>query len=234
MSQAYRKSKHLKAEKKQKQKKRITITAIIAVAVIALTAVIWAVAEKAGKIDEDKYPVATVEIENYGTVELVLYPNEAPNTVRNFIELANSGFYNGQIITRVCEDFCVQAGSPDGTGSGGPGYSIKGEFAENGFAKNTIKHEKGTISMARSTDYNTAGSQFFICTSESSLSYLDGQYAAFGKVTSGMELIVKISKVAHDSSFGDAGGGTPITDIVIKSITVDTKGITYKQANKIQ
>lgn len=234
MSQAYRKSKYVIAEKKKKRNRNILITLIAVVLVAALSLAIVLIASRAGKVAEDKYPVAKIEIENYGTVEVLLYPNDAPNTVRNFIELANDGFYDGQVITRVCEGFCVQAGSPDGTGSGGPGYTIKGEFSENGFTKNTLKHEKGTISMARSQDNDSAGSQFFICTGSSSLSHLDGSYAAFGKVTSGLGIIEQISKVNHDSSFVDAGGGRPIKDIVISSITVDTKGVTYAAATKIK
>ena len=235
MGQAYRKSKYVEAEKKQKQKKLFIICISSVALIAALTLIIYMIAVNSGKIAEDKYPVATMEIEGYGTVEITLYPNDAPNTVRNFIELANSGFYDGQIINRVCENFCIQAGSPDGTTSGGPGYSIKGEFKLNGFGRNKIKHEAGTISMARAQGNDTAGSQFFICpATNSSVSALDGIYAAFGKVTSGLDIIVKISNVAHDSSLSSAGGGKPIKDIVIKSITVDTKGIEYKAADKIK
>lgn len=234
MSQKYRKQKYIIAEKKKKQKKIILITSLAVVAAVAIAFLLWFTISNANKVAEENYPVAKMNIEGYGEVEIVLYPNEAPNTVRNFIELANSGFYDGQIISRVCEGFCIQMGSPDGTTAGDAGYSIKGEFANNGFTKNTIKHEAGVISMARSSDYDSAGSQFFICTgTKSALQHLDGNYAAFGKVISGYDIIEEISKVANDDSMS-AGGGKPLIDVVVTSITVDTKGINYKSADKIK
>lgn len=234
MSQKYRKQKYILEEKKKKRKKLLTIISASVVAVAAVIAVLCIVITNANKIPEKDYPIAKMEIEGYGTVEIMLYPNDAPNTVRNFIELANSGFYNGQRISRVCENFCIQMGSPDSTTIGDAGYYIKGEFSENGFNKNTIKHEEGVISMARSNDYNSAGSQFFICAgTNSSVSNLDGSYAAFGKVISGLDIIKEISELEHDNSMS-AGGGKPYKNVVVTSITVDTKGITYKPAEKIE
>lgn len=233
MSQARRKGKYVVKAQKEKNKKIALLSGVIGLLAIALVAVIVLVVNLATRIPESKYPIVTMEIEGYGTVEIMLYPNDAPNTVRNFIELANSGYYDGQIISRVCENFCIQMGSPDGTLTGGVEYKIKGEFAQNGFKKNKLKHEEGTISMARSSAYDTAGSQFFICSDTNSTTQaLDGAYAAFGKVISGMDIIKAISEVAHDNSIS-AGGGKPLTTIVVTSISVDTKGIKYPPADKI-
>lgn len=170
-------------------------------------------------------PVATIEIENYGTVEAELYPEIAPNTVNNFISLANSGFYDGLTFHRIIKDFMIQGGDPKGDGTGGPGYSIKGEFSSNGF-ENSLKHTEGVLSMARSSAPNTAGSQFFIMTSTSS--HLDGQYAAFGKVISGMDVVKKIESVSTDAN------DKPKEKVVIKSIKVDTKGVVYAEPEKIK
>lgn len=164
-------------------------------------------------------PVATLKIKDYGTITLELYPDMAPNTVNNFISLANSGFYDGLIFHRVISDFMIQGGDPKGNGTGGPGYAIAGEFASNGFTQNTLSHTKGVISMARSYIKDSAGSQFFIMSADGT--YLDGEYAAFGKVTSGLDLIDKIQNAATDAS------DKPLTDIVIQSLRVDTKGVTY-------
>lgn len=232
MSSESRKNRALAAKEKQKKQKTNRIIFITCAVVLLIAVGVTIAVTRENKISEDKYPVATLEIEGYGNVEITLYPNDAPNTVRNFIALANSGFYDGQIIPRVAVGFCVQMGSPDGTLSGNPGYSIKGEFQNNGFDKNTLRHTIGTVSMARGQDKNSAGSQFFICTS-SSTSSLNGDYAAFGMVTSGLDEIIAISKVANDNSI-EAGGGKPLTDIVIKSIRVDTKGIKYRAPSKIR
>ena len=168
-------------------------------------------------------PVATITVDGYGVIEAELYPEVAPNTVNNFIDLANKGFYNNLKFHRIIKGFMIQGGDPKGNGTGGPGYSIEGEFTSNGFA-NSLKHTKGVLSMARSQDPNSAGSQFFIMTNEAT--HLDGEYAAFGKVISGLDLLDKIENVKTDSS------DKPKEDVVIKSITVDTKGITYKEPNK--
>ena len=138
-----------------------------------------------------------IEMENGGVIELELYPDIAPITVENFVRLASEGFYNGLIFHRVIEGFMIQGGCPQGIGIGGPGYHIKGEFAQNG-VNNPIKHERGVISMARAQDFDSAGSQFFIM--HQNAPYLDGAYAAFGKVVSGMETVDAIATVATDFS----------------------------------
>ena len=168
-------------------------------------------------------PVATINVEGYGAMEIELYPEIAPNTVNNFISLANKGFYNNLKFHRIIKGFMIQGGDPKGTGTGGPGYSIEGEFTSNGFA-NSLKHTKGVISMARTQDPNSAGSQFFIMSGDAPS--LDGEYAAFGKVISGLEVLDKIQSVETNSS--DA----PKKDVIITSITVDTKGVEYKEPNK--
>lgn len=168
-------------------------------------------------------PVATITVDGYGVMNVELYPEIAPNTVNNFISLANKGFYNNLKFHRIIKDFMIQGGDPKGNGTGGPGYSIEGEFTSNGFA-NSLKHTKGVISMARSQDPNSAGSQFFIMSGDAS--NLDGEYAAFGKVISGLDVLDKIRSV--ETSSNDA----PKKDVVITSITVDTKGVEYKEPKK--
>ncbi len=172
----------------------------------------------------DDDPVATITMEDGGVITVELYPAAAPNTVANFVELANSGFYDGLTFHRVISGFMIQGGDPDGNGSGGPGYSIKGEFSANG-VDNQLTHSRGVISMARANGYDTAGSQFFIMHADATS--LDGQYAAFGEVTTGMDVVDSIASVETDAS------DKPVADVVIKSITVDTKGVEYK-ADKIE
>ena len=169
-------------------------------------------------------PVATIVIKDYGTIEAELYPHIAPNTVNNFIYLANSGFYNNLTFHRVIKNFMIQGGDPNGDGTGGPGYSIKGEFTNNKF-KNDLKHTEGVLSMARSQSKNSAGSQFFIMTTDSP--HLDGQYASFGKVISGMDIVHMIENVETSSN------DKPVKDIVIESIKVDTKGVKYEEPEKM-
>ena len=169
-------------------------------------------------------PVATIIIKDYGTIEAELYPHIAPNTVNNFIFLANSGFYDGLTFHRVIKDFMIQGGDPNGDGTGGPGYSIKGEFTKNKF-KNDLKHTEGILSMARSQNKNSGGSQFFIMTKDAS--HLDGQYASFGKVTSGLDIVHKIENSKTGSN------DKPVKNIIIESIKVDTKGIKYDEPEKI-
>jgi len=152
-----------------------------------------------------------IEMENGGIIKLELSPEAAPITVENFVKLAKSGFYDGLIFHRVIKDFMIQGGDPEGTGMGGAKDKIKGEFAVNGW-KNPISHKRGVISMARSRAYDSASSQFFICHADST--YLDGQYAAFGKVTEGMDVVDEIAGVATDKN------DRPREDVVIKSITV--------------
>ncbi|WP_236262232.1 peptidylprolyl isomerase [Erysipelothrix anatis] len=162
---------------------------------------------------------------NGDVITAELYPEVAPNTVNNFISLANSGFYDGVIFHRVIPGFMIQGGDPDGTGMGGPGYGITGEFANNGFP-NDLKHNRGVLSMARAQDPNSAGSQFFIMHKDSP--HLDKDYAAFGMVTSGLEAVDKIAALDRDRS----DRPTTDSDNVIASITVDTKGVTYPSPEK--
>ena len=163
-------------------------------------------------------PVFVIEMENGMTMKGELYPEIAPNSVANFVELANSGFYDGVIFHRVIPGFMIQGGDPLGRGTGGPGYSIRGEFAQNGF-RNPLKHTRGVLSMARSMMPNSAGSQFFIMVDDAP--YLDGQYAAFGKVTEGMETADAIVSVPRSSS------DKPFEDQKMKSVRVDTFGEVY-------
>ena len=181
---------------------------------------------KIANLNITENPVATLEMENGGIIVIELYPEIAPNTVCNFIELSNSGYYDGLIFHRCIPGFMIQGGCPEGTGMGGPGYTIKGEFTSNGF-KNDLKHQRGVVSMARqSMPLDSAGSQFFIMVED--YPSLDGNYASFGKVISGMEVADKI--VAQETDDYDK----PLVDQVIKSIRVDTKGITYPEAEKIK
>ena len=175
------------------------------------------------KKEGDKNLVATIEMEDGKIIKLELYPEIAPNTVRNFISLANSKFYDGLIFHRVISGFMIQGGDPEGTGMGGPDYSIYGEFTNNQF-ENTLLHTKGVISMARSNDKNSAGSQFFIMHGDTPS--LDGDYAAFGKVIEGMDVVDSIAKVETGSD------DRPKKDIKIKSISVDTFGVTYNEPVK--
>ena len=169
-------------------------------------------------------PIVTIEMENGKKITAELYPDIAPQSVRNFISLANSGFYNGLIFHRCIYGFMIQGGCPDGTGMGGPGYCIKGEFFFNG-VKNDLKHKRGVLSMARSSSPNSAGSQFFIMHADAK--HLDGQYAAFGKVTSGMDVVDAIASVQTDRN------DRPQMEQKIASITVDTHGETYPEPNKL-
>ncbi len=168
-------------------------------------------------------PIVTFEMENGKIFTAELYPEIAPNTVNNFISLINKGFYDGLIFHRVIKGFMIQGGDPRGTGTGGPGYSIKGEFTQNGF-KNTLKHDRGVLSMARSMMPNSAGSQFFVMHAD--CSYLDGQYAAFGKVTSGMDVVDEIAETPTDRS------DRPLDEQKIKKVTVETFGVTYPEPEK--
>ena len=172
----------------------------------------------------DELPIATIVVKDFGTIEAELYPHIAPNTVNNFISLANSGFYDGLTFHRIIKDFMIQGGDPEGTGMGGPGYSIYGEFTKNKF-KNDLAHTEGVLSMARSQNKNSAGSQFFIVTKDSP--HLDGQYASFGKVINGLDIVHKIENVETDSN------DKPINSVVIESIKVDTKGVEYKSPDKM-
>ena len=169
-------------------------------------------------------PTFKITMENGSVMEGELYPEIAPQSVYNFIDLANHNYYDGLIFHRVIPGFMIQGGCPEGTGMGGPGYCIKGEFLFNG-VKNELKHKRGVLSMARSQSPNSAGSQFFIMHQDAK--HLDGQYAAFGKVTSGLEVVDAIA--ATKTNFQDR----PLEEQKIASITVDTKGESYPEPNKL-
>ena len=173
-------------------------------------------------------PVVAMYIKNYGTVVIELYPDIAPNTVNNFISLVKSGFYDNNTFHRLMTGFVLQGGDPTGTGTGGPGYTIKGEFTNNGF-ENNLKHTKGVVSMARgSYSMDSAGSQFFIMLGTSE--YLDGDYAAFGKVIDGMELVEAIEK---NERVADAKSGQLQTNLVLEKAVIDLKGKTYPEVEKV-
>ena len=168
-------------------------------------------------------PIVTIEMENGDVMKAELYPEVAPNTVNNFISLVSKGFYDGVIFHRVISGFMIQGGDPKGTGVGGPGYSIKGEFTGNGF-KNDLKHDRGVLSMARTMAPNSAGSQFFIMHQNSP--HLDGQYAAFGKIIEGLDVVDKIASTRTD--YNDK----PRTPQVMKKVTVETFGVEYPEPVK--
>ena len=169
-------------------------------------------------------PIVNIEMENGDVMKAELYPEIAPNTVNNFISLINKGFYDGIIFHRVIPGFMIQGGCPNGNGMGGPGYSIKGEFTANHF-KNDLKHERGVLSMARTMMPNSAGSQFFIMHKDSP--HLDGQYAAFGRLTEGLEVVDSI--VGTDRDYNDR----PRTEQRMKKVTVNTFGTEYPEPEKI-
>ena len=210
----------------------------------------------------EKNPVVTMEMENGKKVTIELYPQIAPTTVENFISLINKNFYDGVIFHRVMPGFMAQGGDPLGNGTGGPGYTITGEFSENGFEQNNLKHEVGVISMARATDPNSAGSQFFIVTDENAYPSLDNKYAAFGKVLEGMDTVYEIVNSPVNFSTNDLNDiymdllsgkdldntqiallqayqagevfDRPINPPVIKTMTVDTFGVNYAEPEKIK
>lgn len=169
-------------------------------------------------------PIITITMENGDMIKAELYPEVAPNSVNNFISLIKKGFYDGLIFHRVINGFMIQGGCPDGTGMGGPGYSIPGEFAQNGF-KNDLKHEEGVLSMARAMHPDSAGSQFFIM--HKAAPHLDGAYAAFGKVTEGMDIVNKIAET--DTDYRDR----PMTPQKIATVTVETFGVDYPEPEKV-
>lgn len=169
-------------------------------------------------------PIVTFEMENGKTFKAELYPDKAPNTVNNFLSLVKKGYYNGIIFHRVIAGFMIQGGDPDGRGTGGPGYHIKGEFSGNGFAQNDISHERGVLSMARAQHPDSAGSQFFVVHENSD--FLDGQYAAFGRVIEGMETVDEIAKTKTDWY------DKPYEEQKIKSVTAETFGVDYAEPVK--
>ena len=167
---------------------------------------------------EKKNPIVTIEMNDGQIIKAELYPQVAPNTVNNFVSLVSSGYYNGICFHRVISGFMIQGGDPKGTGTGGPGYSIKGEFTTNGF-KNDLKHTRGVLSMARTMAPNSAGSQFFIMHEDAP--YLDGQYASFGKVIEGLEVVDSIANCETDWS------DRPVDEKIMKKVTVETFGVEY-------
>lgn len=169
-------------------------------------------------------PIVTIKMENNKIIKAELYPDKAPNTVNNFIDLINREFYDGLIFHRVIPGFMIQGGCPEKTGMGGPGYSIKGEFSSNGF-DNDLRHTEGVLSMARTMAPDSAGSQFFIMVNDAP--HLDGQYAAFGKVIEGMDVAKEIVRASRDAM------DRPMEDQIMESVTVDTKGKEYPEPNKI-
>ena len=179
-----------------------------------------------GKKEYDN-PIVTMQIKDYGTIKIELYPKYAPNTVANFVSLVEDGFYDNNTFHRLVPGFVLQGGDPEGNGSGGPGYTIAGEFRENGYTKNTLKHTTGIISMARTSDPDSAGSQFFIVLADSEMvsQSLDNKYAAFGKVIQGMDVIKNIEdteKIENDMT------GKLKENITIESATVETFGQEFK------
>ena len=209
--------------------------------------------------EEVNNPIATIEVEGYGTMKVELYPDIAPNTVKNFIALSNNGFYNGLTFHRIVKDFMIQGGDPEGTGSGGATladidssiekdseadkeYAIEGEFIVNGYENNTLRHEKGVISMARSDysyygmteeGYNSASSQFFIMTENTSS--LNGNYAAFGKVVEGFDVLEEIANAEiEEEEDSSTEASTPVDPPVITSITVETFGVDYGKPETIE
>lgn len=172
----------------------------------------------------ENYPIVTIETEYDQNIVIELYPHVAPNSVNNFISLVKKGYYDGLTFHRVIPGFMIQGGCPDGTGMGNPGYSIKGEFSGNGFT-NQLKHSRGVLSMARSMNPNSAGSQFFLMVADAP--HLDGQYASFGKVISGMEAADKIVATERD------GNDMPYEPQIMIKVTVDTKGVDYDEPEKV-
>ena len=169
-------------------------------------------------------PIVTIEMEDGGIIRAELYPEIAPNTVRNFVSLVKKGFYDGLIFHRVIPGFMIQGGDPQGIGIGGPGYSIRGEFAANG-VKNDLSHKRGVLSMARAQDPNSAGSQFFIMHADGD--FLDGQYAAFGQVTDGMDVVDRIAATKTDRR------DMPKEEQRMKKVTVETFGVDYPEPEKL-
>ncbi len=179
---------------------------------------------------DSAYPVATITVKDFGVMKVELYYDKAPNTVLNFISLANKGFYDGLTFHRIYKGFMIQGGCPDGTGGGDPGYSIKGEFSGNG-VENDLAHTRGVISMARSGHPDSAGSQFFIMHEDAP--HLDGQYAAFGKVIEGLDVLDKIADAEVTLNMSNGEMSTPVEKVIINSITVNTNGINYGEPETI-
>ncbi|HBN95640.1 MAG TPA: peptidylprolyl isomerase [Firmicutes bacterium] len=197
----------------------MVVTILVALLVVVQTS--WVSAEEGEAFNN---PLVTIDLGELGNIKVELFPEIAPNTANNFIFLVKQGYYDGVIFHRVIPRFMIQGGDPTGTGSGGPGYSIKGEFSQNGF-ENDLQHVRGVISMARSDVPDSAGSQFFIMVADSP--HLDGAYAAFGQVVEGIEVADKIVSVQRDRM------DKPLTDQRIEKVTVETFGIDYPEPEKL-
>ena len=233
MGNHHNNKKRLLSKKKRQKRLMLALVSVgVLLLVIAAAFIIRGAMGPKYELVDENHPVATLTMENGKKIVIELYPEMAPNTVANFVELANGKFYDGLTFHRISKGFVIQGGDPNGDGTGGPGYTIKGEFKANGFEGNTLLHTQGTVSMARrSTPMDSAGSQFFIVTNETEQTApnsLDGNYAAFGKVVYGMDTAMEISNVPTNRS-----NERPLTDQVIKTIRVDTKGVEYK-AEKIE
>lgn len=214
------------------KKSKYGLLLFMVMALIALLAACSSEKKETKKESETNYasevkenPIVTITMEDDQKIQMELYPKKAPNTVANFISLIKKGTYDGTIFHRVIPDFMIQGGDPDGNGTGGPGYEIKGEFSKNGF-ENDLKHTRGVVSMARSQNNDSAGSQFFIMVADTPS--LDGDYAAFGKVTSGMDVVDQIVQVERD------GSDKPNKDQKMKKVEVDTKGFDYPEPTKVK
>jgi len=208
-------------------KRNLTIIVAMFVMIILLSACSNSDNEndEANNRTSDENPVVTITMEDDSEIKAELFPDIAPNTVNNFIALIQEGFYDGVIFHRVIPEFMIQGGDPDGAGTGGPGYSIKGEFTSNGF-ENNLKHERGVLSMARTNEPDSAGSQFFIMVEDAP--HLDGDYAAFGKVIEGMDVADEIVSVQTDAN------DKPEQDQVMKKVTVELRGYEYENPEIIQ
>lgn len=211
------------------QRKYLTRKAFMLIVILFSIWTIGCVSKNSGtsegaKVGDRKNPIVTIEMEDGSKIKVELYPDIAPNTVNNFISLVQKGFYDGLIFHRVIPKFMIQGGDPQGNGMGGPGYTIKGEFTSNKF-KNELKHDRGVISMARSESPDSAGSQFFIMVDKAE--HLDGDYAAFGKVIEGMEVVDKIVLTLRDKN------NKPVKDQKMKKVTVETFGVKYEEPKKI-
>ncbi len=219
--------------------KNILLAILVIILVIILEILVMGYYRKS--VEDFRNPIVTMEVENYGTVKIELYPDMAPNTVANFIKLINDGYYNGLTYHRVIPDVLIQGGDKEGTGSGNDEFAINGEFAANGYIKNTLKHVEGTVSMARmdftnldasiiEEGYNSAGTQFFICLANSS--GYDGLYAAFGKVIEGLDVVRAISNTERTTDDNGTQGETPVDPPVITSMTVETFGVEYDEPER--
>ncbi len=191
------------------------------ISLLLVTAMLFAFASCSSKKGSGSHQHVKITMENSQSFIIELYPEYAPKTVKNFVSLVESGFYNGLTFHRVIDDFMAQGGDPDGTGTGGSAKTIDGEFSLNGFTQNTLSHTRGVVSMARATSFNSASSQFFICYNDEHTDSLDGRYAAFGKVIEGMEVVDDFLKIERTGS----EGGTPVTPIVMKTVEmIDYQG----------